>query len=112
MHWVSWDFQRRFFNKKTGKFIKSGYPMMKAVARWAKKYPKDVEICTVDDNYFAGSSLVLIQHRKSPRKVWGVSVIFIPQCTGEPPTSFFLYPSHYHRLAPALARIRWEKESG
>lgn len=109
MHLVWWDFQRRFINKK-GKFTKLGYPLMKAVERWAAKYPMDVEICTVDDSYHAGSALVLVQHRMSPRKVWGVSVVYIPQCTGESPISFFLYPSHYRELAPALARIRWEKE--
>lgn len=106
LHRVWWDFQHRFLD---GKPVKKGYPLMVAVERWAKRFPKDVTVCTVDDAVHAGSSLVLIQHRISPRKVWGVTVVYIPQCTGESPISFFLYPCHYKALAPALKRIPWTR---
>src|SRR6267142_360604 len=102
LHSVWHDYMRSFIDVK--KPLK-GYSLMVAVEKWAKKYPKDVTICSVDDAYHAGSVLVLIQHKLSPRKVWGVTVVYIPQCTGENQINFFLYPCHYKPLAVALSKV-------
>jgi hypothetical protein len=75
------------------------------VARWAKKYPEDVRIVGVDDSYYSGSDLVLIEHRGKVG-YHGTTVIFIAQCSGDPPVRFFLYPSHRDSLMAALMAIK------
>lgn len=88
---VWWSFQKSFM-KKDDSWRVIGYKLMERVERWAKKQPKDfVRIVSVDDAYFSTSLLVLIEH-KTDDSYMGTSVVFIPQCTGENPIRFFLYP--------------------
>lgn len=35
----------------------------------------------------------------------GISVYYIPQCTGEKPIQFFLYPGHLRRLITTLQKL-------
>lgn len=87
----------------------SGYPMMTAARRWADKHPERVMVSRVDDDFHAGSLLAFITHEvpKGPKKTWfGVSVHYIPQCTGEKPIRFFLYPGHVDELIDTLQKIR------
>lgn len=86
-----------------------GYDLMKRVDEWAARYPT-VRIVRVDDDSHAGSYLVLIPHEDGTRTM-GLSVVFIPQCTGEDPTKFFFYPGHFsdffmsmHTYLPMMMR--------
>lgn len=97
VHKVAHEYDRRFKGL-------SGYELIVKVERWAKKYPDDVRLVSVDDSHFAGSLLVLIEHRTKTQYM-GTSAIIIPQCTGEAPIQFFLYPGHRRELMRALASI-------
>lgn len=57
-----------------------------------------------DDTYFASSNLVLIEHA-SKTEYMGTTVVFIPQCTGEDPVEFFLYPGHRECLVKFLKSL-------
>lgn len=105
IHRVSHDFFKRF--KKDEKWRYVGYDFMKRVKRWATKHPGDARVLRCDDASFCGSSLVLIEHR-AENAYMGTTVVYIPQCTGEPPTDFFLYPSHRAGLIAALREIARE----
>lgn len=83
-----------------------GYDMMERVAKFAKKHP-EVKITGCDDSYHAGSDIVLVPHIDSLAKdkrdrYWGTTVIVIPQCDGQYPCEFFLYPGHKKDLLKAL----------
>lgn len=104
VHRVWHDFQRRFLTR-ADKWRWSGYALMTRVERWARQYPDDVRIASVDDDAFAGSYLVLVEHRARDQYM-GTTAVLIPQCTGEPPARFFLYPHHLFGLARALRAIR------
>jgi hypothetical protein len=103
IHRIFHDFQRKFDSRSAGGEEYSGYPMMKAVGKWAKKHPS-VVIVGCDDDYHAGSDLVLIPH-EDKYQLWGVTVLYIPQCTGEKPIRFFLYPGHLQWLLEGLNKM-------
>ena len=105
VHTVWHEFSRRFKTKDGFKYKKKGYDLMVAVERWQKRHLKDVRIVGVDDSYFASSYLVLVEH-KTARQYMGTTVVVVPQCTGEDPLEFFLYPSHRKGLIEALLGIR------
>jgi hypothetical protein len=77
---------------------------MTRVDKWAEKYPKDVKLCHCDDDYFSNAELVLIEH-KSQAQYMGTTVVYIPQCTGEQPIQFFLYPDDRRQLIKTLQAI-------
>lgn len=79
----------------------TGYPLMKAVEAWAKNDRHDTHIVHCDDNFYATSMLVLIEH-KTKSSVHGTTVIFIPQCATGEPCEFFLYPHHKTNLISTL----------
>lgn len=91
-----------YLSKEEWKWI--GYDLMTRVASFAKLYPDDVHIVHCDDNWHAGSDLVLIYHRHG-KTFFGTTVVFIPQCTGENPTMFFLYDDHRRNLIKELRNI-------
>lgn len=93
---------RRFEKALEGK---SGFEAMKVAERWEKKYPDRIQIVGVDDDYFASSYLVFLSREEQGKKWMGVSVYFIPQCTGGPVTRLFLYPGHVEALLSALRSI-------
>lgn len=109
IHRIFHDFQRKFNSGKAdgpnvfSSFKYSGYPMMEAVRKWAKKHPS-VIIIGCDDDFHAGSDLVLIPH-EDKYQLWGVTVLYIPQCTGEKPIRFFLYPGHLQGLLEGLNKM-------
>ena len=97
-----------------------GYERMKADERWAKKYPEQISISYVDDAFFAGSHLVFVTHETqaavdidgSTKPSWmGVSVYYVPQCTGEKPIHFFLYPTAVEDLIDELKKIKKRQET-
>lgn len=104
VHHIWHDFQSKFI--KGYDFKWTGHELRCRVAKWAEKYPA-VQIVACDDAVHAGSDLVIIPHISQCKKEWfGVSVVFIPQCTGEPPTKFFLYDGHRSDLLKALKSIK------
>lgn len=103
VHETWWAFQKKFMpNRKRG-WRWSGYDLMKRVADWAEGRA-DVHIVACDDDWFCSSSLVVIEH-SAPRKWMGLTVVYIPQCTGEQPISFFLYPNHATTLVKLLKTL-------
>lgn len=80
-----------------------GYELMVKSEKWAARHP-EVQIVRCDDAVHAGSSMVLIPHQ-SEFQYHGVSVVYIPQCTGEKPVQFFLYPDHRYALTTALLAV-------
>lgn len=101
VHRVWHDFQARFLGEDGETWNMIGYDLMRAVRRWAKPYKNDVKVVGCDDDFHASSSLVLIEH-KAEDQYMGTTVVFIPQCTGEKPTRFFLYPRHRTELIMSL----------
>jgi hypothetical protein len=104
IHTVWHEFARRFKHKDGFAYRWIGYDLMMRVEKWAAKYPKDVEIASIDDSYFTSSVLVLIEH-KTARSYMGTTVVVIPQCSGESPLEFFLYPCDRQGLLKALRKI-------
>lgn len=105
VHRVYHQFAKKF--KKDDKFLFTGYDLMERAEKWAKKFPGDVRIVGCDDSVHASSSLVLIEHRANTDYM-GTTVVYVPQCTGESPIEFFLYPSHRSSLLKALHEIAKE----
>jgi hypothetical protein len=70
-----------------------------------EKYPEHVHIAGIDDDHFCGSDLVLVEHR-SEKYYWGTTAIVIPQCTGEAPLRFFMYPGHMQNVLESFAKIQ------
>lgn len=103
VHKVWHEFQRRF--QKDGEYRFGSYDLMVRVEKWAQKHPREVKCLSIDDSYFASSLLVLIEHRHY-RSYMGTTAVVIPQCTGEKPLEFFLYPSDRNGLIAALVGIR------
>jgi len=107
IHAVAREFDRKF-RDYTGKIAstwkKTGYALMYAVERWAKKYPEDVRLVSCDDSYFTGSRLVLIEHR-AKRSYMGTTLISIPQLSDNP-CEMFLYPHSVEALGKAMRDIR------
>ncbi len=102
VHRVWHDFRKRFLPDDSWVYV--GYALMTRVDKWAERFPKDVQVLSCDDHAHAGSSLVIIEH-KAPRRYMGTTVVFIPQCTGENPICFFLYPEHRKAFVKALQSL-------
>ena len=94
----------------------AGNRMDKALPRLEKQWPGRIHHAGVDDDHFCSADVYLITH-EVPKELlkdtgefgvarWmGVSVLHIPQCTGEKPTKFFLYDGHRKSLERALAEV-------
>jgi len=89
---------------------------MEAAEKFAKTH-KDVKLVWCDDDVHASSFLVLVPHVDPKAKLklskstcsepyWGTSVKYFPQCTGEKPITFFLYPNHLKGLIEALTELQ------
>ena len=99
-------FCRKFGGSPDKKWKLMGYDFMCAVDRWAQKWP-EIQVVTVDDNYHTTSYLVLVPHYdKQQKDYWGTTCVYIPQCSGEDPIDFFLYPSHLDGLREGFERMR------
>lgn len=103
VHKVWHDFTSRFC-ENGGEWKVTGYDLMGAVREWSKAYPDDVRLVGCDDDHHASSLLVLVEH-KAEDYYMGTTVVFIPQCTGEDPIRFFLYPGHRFELFRTLLDI-------
>ena len=96
-----------------------GYDRMLLGREWAKKHPKRFFVAGVDDAHFCSSDLLFFTHEvpaligKSSATEYGeddgwmgISVEYVPQCTGEKPARFFLYPGHVDGLIDTLVALR------
>lgn len=122
LHSAWHDFLKKFKKTETltilGKRVKQpsrewkyhGIQMMRKAESWAREWPDHVSVVRVDDDYHASSLLLLIQSRME-RRVHGTSVVVIPQCTGEPASSFFLYDSHSRSLIETLTSVRRQQRA-
>jgi hypothetical protein len=82
-----------------------GYDLMERVRKWAyEKHPKQVFVVRVDDDHFCNSDIVFITSERRGYFM-GTNVIFIPQCTNDEPTKFFLYPGHVAGLLPVIEHL-------
>lgn len=81
-----------------------GYKAIQAAEKFVSKTPGTYEV-RCDDDIFAGSSLIVIPH-ETRKKYMGASVTYIPQCTGENPTTLFLYPHHVNHLMKVLKKLQ------
>jgi len=77
-----------------------GHEAMTKIRNYAKKNPK-IRIVGCDDSVHASSMIVLIPH-----PTMGITMMFVPQCTGVQ-NEMFLYPSHYKMLLDALNEMRY-----
>jgi hypothetical protein len=105
VHTVWHDFESRFKDAKSQRYKMKGYDLITSVSKWAKKWPKDVRLVGIDDSYFCSSDLLLVEHQ-TVDDYMGTSVVVLPQCTGEEPIEFFLYPGHLKSLLGALTAIQ------
>ena len=76
-----------------------GYEAMTKIRNYAKKNP-EIRIVGCDDSVHASSMIVLIPH-----PTMGITMMFIPQCTGVQ-NEMFLYPNHYKMLLDTLNEMR------
>ena len=109
IHRVYHEFVRRFMTKDGDGWKYEGYDLMQRVERWAEKHPSEVKITNCDDDHHSSSALVLIEHRCT-NDYMGTTVVFIPQCTGESPIRFFLYPNSRDCLVDCLREIARESK--
>jgi hypothetical protein len=108
IHRVWHEFGKAFYKKdakgEADKWKWIGYDLIKRAEAFAAKHPGAVEIVRCDDDYHAGSRIVVVHH-ELPDYYWGTSFVFIPQCTGEPPTKFFFYDNHAKEFLASLKGI-------
>lgn len=107
VHLVWHRFQDKF--KPKGEWKWSGYVLMDKIQRWAKRYPTEVQVTSCDDDIYAGSLLVLIEHR-STSDYFGTTILFISQFEA-PPAILFLYPDHRKYLLSALKALGGKRGS-
>lgn len=105
VHRVYHRFVKKFLNTRDEFVIKKSHKLMNAIETWAKHYPRDVYVVPCDDNFFASSTLTFIEHRALNGDYMGTTVLYIPQCTGEKPIQFFLYPRHQKELLTIIQKL-------
>ncbi len=97
-------FAARFIDPRTGRFRAKGSDLIAQIELYARRRT-EITALPCDDDHHAGSILVLIRHR-SRDDYHGVTVLFVPQCTGEEPVRMFLYPCDARPLLEAM-RTEW-----
>jgi len=98
---------RDYIEKVEGRL--KGYDLMEAAEKWAKKHP-EIQSVRVDDDRHASSDLVIMPHENG-KDFMGLTMLYIPQCTGERPIRFFLYPRAIQRLIEALSKHKSKKRN-
>lgn len=76
-----------------------GYEVIERIERYVKRYCPEIRVVRCDDSVYAGSDILLIPH---PRH--GITMMFIPQCTGVQ-NQMFLYENHYKMLLKELKKM-------
>jgi hypothetical protein len=103
MHALWFRFCKRFrLDKGQGPWAYNGYDFMRRVrALEGRKAWRGLHVLSCDDSYYSSSVLVLIEH-EGRTHYHGISVVVIPQCSGQPPCEFFLYEEHAKGVVKAL----------
>lgn len=101
-------------NQKTGKKFKIkhrgydenklserlvGHEVIEKIERYIKRCCPQIKVINCDDSVYAGSIILLIPHPKH-----GITIMFIPQCTGVQ-NQFFLYKQHYNMLMKEMKKM-------
>jgi hypothetical protein len=64
--------------------------------RLMEKYPDYIRYSRVDDSYHCGSDIFFVSHKYDDKVLgsgyWGTTIIYIAQCSPDPPVEFFCYP--------------------
>lgn len=85
------------------------YWLADAMDKLATKPGNEMLYVRVDDDVHANSDLWFIPHRyEDPRlgkSYWGTSVLYIGQCSNDPPVVFFCYPHHMLALRDTVQEI-------
>lgn len=104
---VQWHaFKKRFYGVDPhGPPRVRGYEMMCELDEFCAEFPDHTHVARIDDSYHSGSRLLFIEQRNE-KEYWGTSVVVIPQCSGEAPLSFFMYPNHFQSVLQAMAAIQ------
>lgn len=76
----------------------AGYDCMLELEKYVELHP-EIVLIHVDDAVFAGSYFVLIPHPE-----FGITVIFIPQCTTVQ-SQMFLYPGYSKMLIEEITKM-------
>ena len=110
IHAVFHKFQRRFSDNSLTGYRWSGYELMRRVDKYIDKNPEILSV-GVDDSYHSGSSVYLIPH-ESEKEYWGTTALYVPQCSGEAPIEFFMYPGHLDGMLAALKALKKRQDRG
>jgi len=101
-------FQKEFFEDYRWKDYEDNYQLMEQVEIWIeKRNSENIDLIGCDDNYHSNSDLILFHHvytDNEEKKWWGTTVLFLAQCSGDPPAEFFLYPGHAKALINSLEK--------
>jgi len=111
LHALAHSVDRRFKNGPY-KWKEKGWDLIEKLEKFIAKRPQ-IRMARVDDSSFSNSELVFIPHTYDAPKLgcsyMGTTVVFVAQCTGDPPVEFFLYPSHLRNLIETLQAIEKEQ---
>lgn len=96
----------RHYNERELNDRLCGYEVIERIEKYVKRSCPEIKIVRCDDDVHAGSILLLIPH-----PTFGITVMFIPQCTTIQNT-FFLYGNHYKMLLSELGKMEsiYEKD--
>lgn len=78
---------------------------IQAADKLAKEYHGRIKRFGCDDQNYTNSALFFVDASSDLGGVHGTWVFFFPQCSGDPISRFFLYPSHMDGLLPGL--VQW-----
>ena len=98
LHRIYHDFSRELAGED------NGYAFMQAAEKWAESHPEVIQT-TCDDDHHCSSDIYLIPHYTQWKRM-GVTLVYVPQCTGNAPERLFLYPGHLNGLISALEEMR------
>ncbi len=83
---------------------KNGYPLMVAAEKFAAEHPEHCSLCSIDDSYFASSSILVIHHGTGDNFM-GSSWFVLTQLDGQPMCEFFTYSGHARTILEAVKII-------
>lgn len=112
VHRIWHNFAKIFLNEDCPpdkKWKYTGYDFMHRVEKYVKRHP-EIKLCPCDDSFFASSTIAFIPHfdpeeNNKSKRYFGTTVVVIPQCDGQQPCQFFLYPGHVENLLKELKKI-------
>lgn len=89
-----------------------GWDLIEELEKYKVEHPR-VRMVRVDDSVHSNSELVLVPHSYDTPKLgshyMGTTVLYVAQCAGDLPVSFFLYPGHLRNLIENLQEIEKEQ---